>query len=160
MVDCCQPVLLNLQYSEVYANVVLDSSLPEVPLKSPAFGMQVRNFNGPMNLSVVYAENMPNTTMLLRAQNNLAPTVITLDPRYLGTFSVQTKMDQVSLQDHATDADDPTGARRSRTFQYNPVASDTVSGWAGWGAKPMRGSKQSDVDILSALSPVLLNFGS
>lgn len=122
--------------------------------------MQVRNFNGPMNLSVVYAENMPNTTMLLRAQNNLAPTMITLDPRYQGTFSVQTKMDQVSLQDHATDADDPTGARTSRTFQYTQVASDTVSGWAGWGAKPMRASKQSNIDILSALSPVLLNFGS
>lgn len=141
---------------------MLDSYRLSAPPKAPAFGLQVRNFNGPTNLTFAYAKNMPNTTMLLRAQNNLAPTVVTLDPRYQGAFSVKTKMDQVTIQDHTTEADNPTGSQKLRTLQYTQTASDTVSGWAGWGGQPMRASKQqqSTIDIFSALSPVLLNFGS
>ncbi|KAF9482119.1 hypothetical protein BDN70DRAFT_802046 [Pholiota conissans] len=158
-----RPILLEIDSgdSQIMANVMLDSSRLSAPSKkSPAFGLQVRNFNGPTNLTVAYAENSPNTTMLLRAQNNLAPTKITMDPRYQGTFSVKTKMDQVTIKDYATEADDPAGSQKSRTLQYTQTASDTVSGWAGWGPRPMRPPKQqSAIDIFSALSPVLLNFG-
>ncbi len=144
------------------ANVVLDSSKVSGPPKSPAFGMQVNNFNGPLNMSIAYSQNTPNTTMQFTVQNNLAPTTITLDSRYQGSFCAKSKMDQIVVQSLVSSSDDPTGAQRPWILDYSTQRDGYVTGYAGWDEMQMHSRKVqgSSIDITSALSPVFLNFGS
>lgn len=134
---------------------------PRTAPKAPAFGMQVNNFNGPLNMSVAYSQNTPNTTMQLTAQNNLAPTSITVDARYQGNFCAKSKLDPITVGTFVSPSDDPTGARRSWILNYDLQKADIVTGWAGWSTRPMQSSKQGNtIDITATLSPVTLNFGS
>ncbi|KAF8973146.1 hypothetical protein BDZ97DRAFT_1779685 [Flammula alnicola] len=133
-----RPTILNIDTGDsmINANVLLNSPQLSVPESShpPAFAALIKNFNGPLNLSIAHQQNC--------------------------TFSAQTKMDQVTVKGSwPSPQNDPTGAHRPWTLDLDQNTSSLASGWTGWGPRPMRNVVQSDVNIISALSPVLLQFG-
>jgi len=117
----------------------------------------VKNFNGPLNLGITLEDNARVSPLQLQVQNSHALTSVSLDSDYQGSFSVQSKMSQVTVKDTAPLLRD----KQARTLVYDQHFTACASGWVGWGLRPMARPRavQSCVEIVSALSPVTLIFG-
>ena len=144
--------------SSIDANITLDS-FEDPSNGAPGFAALVKNFNGSLNLAITLRNNAADSPFQMQVQNNNAPTSVSLDSYYQGSFSVETKMSRVIVKDTARD--DPAKAKRPRTLVYDQQLSDYAAGWVGWGSRPMAGSHavQSCLEIESALSPATLTFG-
>lgn len=95
----------------------------------------------------------------LSVQNNLAATNVFLDKKYEGQFSLQTKLNTVTVQQ--INATDPLRKGRSRSVRFDQSSPERVRGWVGWGIRPAStDALQGQVKIIAALSPVLLQLGS
>jgi hypothetical protein len=121
---------------------------------SPAFAAQVTNFDGPLQIDVAYGESSLPSPFQLNVQNNVAPSIISMDSIFQGCFNAQAKLSQVFVQD--------TRKNTSRTLDYDTSMPNTASGWVGMGSRPASYLDEchSFVNILSALGPVNLTFGS
>jgi hypothetical protein len=112
----------------------------------------------------------------------MAPTVVTLDEGYEGTFDVKTKLAEAVVQeDPASRPTNDEDKGRVRKFIYDHVSSSRTFGWVGWGSRPRShvgtgggvhswgvvGGKgwaagatdQGHVEIVGSLSGVMLKFG-
>ncbi|TFK54184.1 hypothetical protein OE88DRAFT_1654717 [Heliocybe sulcata] len=168
---CGRPTILDVSTgnSGLSANVTLSITAPPTTTSNlaPQFLSEVTTFSGDLNLSVVHDPDTAPTHMHLRCQNNLGASSVTLDDKFEGTFSVQTKFDDVLVL--GTDAAsmmraaDPLGQGRSRTFQVDYNATSRMDGWVGWGARPnvkwARKTGQGRVEVVTSLSPVALDLG-
>jgi len=125
------------------------------------FQTSIKTFNATLNANVTYDSSTLPSEFRLRAQNNLADSKITLDPKYQGTFDIQTKLSlaEVWLRD-VTPLVDPLGENRNRHYQYDYTSSTRKFGWVGWGKRPgpEKHSHQGHVEISSSHSPVVLQL--
>ncbi|KDR75236.1 hypothetical protein GALMADRAFT_157094 [Galerina marginata CBS 339.88] len=150
-----QPTLvtINTGDSAINTTITLHSSVnPIFASDSPSYVAKVANFNGPLDLSISSRNNSTALPFQLQVRNNLAKTSISLDATYQGSFSARTKLSQVTL----------FATRNNRSIEYDLNSGDMATGWTGFGPRPMRNSptRQSYVEVVSALSPVKLTFGT
>jgi len=117
----------------------------------------------------------------------MAPTTVTLDDGYEGTFDVKTKLAEAVVQEGGSGLlSGPTSdddKERERKYVYDHVSSSRTFGWVGWGSRPRSrtgtssgssihswgagGGKvwgggamdQGHVEIVSSLSEAVLKFG-
>ena len=87
----------------------------------------------------------------MNVQNNVAPSVISMDSMFQGCFSAQAKLSQVIVQDKNT----------SQTIDFDTKLPDLAMGSVGNDPKPSYlDTCRSYIYIVSALGPVNLIFGS
>jgi hypothetical protein len=74
----------------------------------------------------------------------MAPTIVTLDEGYEGTFDVKTKLAEAVVQEgsssndgsHSSRLKDDEDKERERKYIYDHVSSSRTFGWVGWGSRP------------------------
>lgn len=154
----------------------------------PSFVTHVKTFNGEINLGIYHADDTPRSILSLQVQNALAQSNVQLDPKFEGMFNVQTKLDQVTVRNHtATPATSPPKSSISssstslppfgphggpsdhgdssghwvRTVQYDTLSTSKAVGWVGYGQRTpnSRTPGRSQVEIISSLSPIVLDLG-
>ncbi|KZT26704.1 hypothetical protein NEOLEDRAFT_1240771 [Neolentinus lepideus HHB14362 ss-1] len=165
---CGRPTILDISTgnSGLTANITLSTPAPPTTTSNlpPQFLSEVTTFSGNLNLSIVHDSTTPPTHMHLRCQNNLGLSSVTLDEKFEGTFSVQTKFDEALLLGYdAARIADPLDPSRQRTFQLDYNTTSRMDGWVGWGARPnvkwSRRTGQGRVEVITSLSPVSLDLG-
>lgn len=120
----------------------------------------MRTFSGPIALDVFHDKSSPSMPFQLHVQNNLAQTNVSLDSKFQGSFSAQTKLATVTVwKGYEDPAADPTGEGKPRTIQYDQNSTTNVNGWIGWGKRPRNQAALSYVEVVSSLSPVTLALG-
>jgi hypothetical protein len=122
------------------------------------FLTSVKTFNAPLKLSIAHDDSTPPAELHLIAMNNLAESKITLDPKYQGTFDVQTKLGSVVV--NRVDQEAYKGSEQ-RNFQYDTQTSTHMYGWVGFGQRPGPTTyhlHQGHVAIQSSHSQVLLQL--
>ncbi|KAF9051137.1 hypothetical protein BDZ89DRAFT_1005758 [Hymenopellis radicata] len=145
--------------SEIDANVtMLVTSRFSDPIN---FIGTVKNFNGPLTLDIAHDADTPPIPLDLHVQNTQAASNVTLDSKYVGTFDVQTKLATVSVKETKEDPlSDPFGEDQYRSYIYDSTSSNRIRGWVGWGKRqPGWHPKAGHVEIVSSLSPILLQLG-
>jgi len=126
----------------------------------PVFVAHTATFNGSLSLDISHDILTPSVPLHLVTQNNQAVTNITLDSKFVGSFDVQTKLAEVAVN-QASDLVDPLGQGRMRTLLFDATSDERSLGWVGWGNRPKKyDPTQGYVQIISALSPALLQLGS
>lgn len=137
----------------------IDARVTLVAPTTSSFIADVKTFNGPLSLHVAHDPSTPSMPLQLSVQNNLAATNVFLDKKYEGQFSLQTKLNTVTVQQ--INATDPLRKGRSRSVRFDQSSPERVRGWVGWGIRPAStDALQGQVKIIAALSPVLLQLGS
>lgn len=128
----------------------------------PTFMASMRTFNAELNASITHDESTSPSEFHLRAMNYLAKTYITLDPKYEGTFELQTKLAKASVKEGGKNpAADPLGDGRKRGYQFDHLSPSQIFGWVGWGSRPgptTRQNHQGHVEIGSSHSAVILQL--
>ena len=145
-------VLIN--FSTLNASITLNAlTTTSIPTSSPAFAAQVTNFDGPIQIDIAYGNTSLPSAFQLSVQNNVAPSIISMDSIFQGCFNAQAKLSQVFVQD--------TQKNTLRTLDYDTSLPDVAMGWVGMGSRPASylAACHSFVNILSALGPVNLTFG-
>ncbi|KAF5393259.1 hypothetical protein D9757_000769 [Collybiopsis confluens] len=144
--------------SEITADIVLLS--PISTTSSRNFIGHVKNFDGPIMLKVTHDESTPPVPLDLRVQNNQAPCNISLDAKFSGNYDVATKLALATVVWDST-LDDYTGTGQRQILPSVDTESQK-HGWVGWGNRPSHFDprKQSQVMLVSSLSPVSLTLGS
>ncbi|TFK44400.1 hypothetical protein BDQ12DRAFT_593863 [Crucibulum laeve] len=150
-------LLLDTGYSEIHATITLSSPKQPDKLNTPSYVAQVKTFNGPIDLTVEHASWTPPMPLQLLVRNNIALSEVKMDPKFEGTFNVQSKMAEVTVQE-GRDGPDPSGKNRIRTLKYdiNSPIPTKATGWVGWDPNS---AAQGYVEIVSSLSPVTLALG-
>jgi hypothetical protein len=122
----------------------------------------MKTFNAQLKASVTHDESTPPSEFHLHATNYLAETYITLDPKYVGTFDLQTKLATASVKEGDENAVvDPSGGGGKRGYQFDLLSSTRIFGWVGWGSRPGPTTKQTHqgyVEIVSSHSSVSLQL--
>ena len=137
--------------STINANITLNSlTKTSIPNSSPAFAAQVTNFDGPLQIDVAYGNTSLPSPFQLTVRNNVAPSIISMDSIFQGCFNAQAKLSRVFVQYNQKNT--------LRTLDSDRSMQDTAMGWIGKGPKSV--ACNSFVNILSALGPVNLTFGS
>lgn len=163
---CPKPTLLSIDtgLSGINARVTLsappgNSSQPQAP---PAFVVHVKNFMGPVNLDITHDKLTPSSALQVQVQNNMGKSTIALDAKFQGTFSLLSKLGQISIRDFLrSQLDDPTGGNRTRTLVYDQIYVNKALGWVGWGPRVSAPQgMQGYLEVASSLSPIILDFGS
>lgn len=148
--------------SAIDAKINLDAPRPVYKKHHSTFQTSIKTFGAPLNVSVSYDKSTPTSELHLRAQNNLAESHVSLDPKYEGTFDLQTKLSSavVTRQDKKVLVTDPSGQNRQRHLEYDHTSSTRMFGWVGWGQRPRttRKTQQGHVEIASSHSPVYLEL--
>jgi len=129
-----------------------------------AFIADIKTFNGPVKVSAYNANSTPPIPIQLTVQNTDGKTDVYVDKNYQGTYSVQSKLGNVTVvKPFLPSSMDPLGLRRQRGYQTQQQQSPNMrAGWVGWG-KPVTsgdGSMQGQVKITTSLSPITLQLGS
>ncbi len=121
----------------------------------------VKNFNGPLTLDIAHDVDTPPIPLDLHVQNTQAASNVTLDSKYVGTFDVQTKLATVAVKETKEEPlTDPFGEDQYRSYVYDSTSLNRIRGWVGWGKrKPGWDPKAGHVEIVSSLSPILLQLG-
>jgi hypothetical protein len=126
------------------------------------FLTSMKTFNAQLKASVTHDESTPPSEFHLHATNYLAETYITLDPKYVGTFDLQTKLATASVKEGDENAVvDPSGGGGKRGYQFDLLSSTRIFGWVGWGSRPGPTTKQTHqgyVEIVSSHSSVSLQL--
>jgi len=159
-----KPTFLSLDTgnSEITANVTLMAPRIRKILRNPPppqFFTTMKTFNAPLTVDIVHHPSTLPAPLQLRAQNNVAECKVILDSKFEGTFDLQTKLSSADLDDDVV-AVDPSGMSRQRSYFYDHASSNRKFGWVGWGDRPKKWdpSRQGHVEIISSLSPVLLQL--
>ncbi|KAF8628880.1 hypothetical protein AX15_003666 [Amanita polypyramis BW_CC] len=144
-------VVLDTGDGPIYATISLSSARSEKS-NFPIFVSRVQTFSAPIILS--FKNDAPMRLPLrLYVANNGAPTNVTLDTLYQGVFDIQSKLAPVLV----------TGPQKLSPSQFR-IMLDTqmyerLSGWVGNGSRPgVRSSTDGQVELVSALGPIALNF--
>jgi hypothetical protein len=152
--------LINNDYSEIEADIHLHGPRPLHHYTT--FLVSMKTFNAELKASINHDESTPPSQFHLRAMNYLAKTHITLDPKYEGTFELQTKLAKASVkEDGEKPAADPLGVGRKRGYQFDHSSSSQIFGWVGWAPRPgptTRQNHQGHVEIGSSHSSVILQL--
>ncbi|KAG7446300.1 uncharacterized protein BT62DRAFT_109965 [Guyanagaster necrorhizus] len=120
----------------------------------------VKNFNGPLTLTVSHDPTTPPVSLDLHVQNAQAESNVTLDSKYIGLFDVQTKLASVAVKESQIDPSwDPLGENRYRQCVYDQSSFNRVRGWIGWGQRPTGWKpREGRVEVVSSLSPIHLHL--
>ncbi|KAF6760355.1 hypothetical protein DFP72DRAFT_883922 [Ephemerocybe angulata] len=150
-----QPSFLSLDtgYSKSH------SLQPNIRL-TPCFVTQAKTFNGAIQLDISHDQHTPSSSLSVQVQNALAESNVRLDSKFQGMFNVQTKLDQVTVRHSASVINGSSAAGPGK-----------AQGWIGRGPRaPPPGpsppdellgprTKESQVEIISTLSPIVLDLG-
>ncbi|KAF6761275.1 hypothetical protein DFP72DRAFT_880590 [Ephemerocybe angulata] len=174
-----QPSFLSLDtgYSPIEAKVTLSSPTSGF---TPCFVTQAKTFNGAIQLDISHDQHTPSSSLSVQVQNALAESNVRLDSKFQGMFNVQTKLDQVTVRHSASVINgssaagpgrQPGGDPSKRTIIYDQLSPGKAQGWIGRGPRaPPPGpsppdellgprTKESQVEIISTLSPIVLDLG-
>ena len=121
----------------------------------------MKTFNSTLKVTVTHDNSTPPSEFHLHAQNNLAESQITLDPKYEGTFNLQTKLASVNVKEQdVKHLVDPLGKDRLRHYQFDHTSTTRIFGWVGWGQRPTSTihNHQGHVELVSSHSSVQLQL--
>jgi len=157
------PTMLTLDTGNGEIDAKIHLKAPRPLHRYTTFMTSLKTFNAQLRASVTHDESTPPSEFYLRATNYLAETCITLDPKYVGTFDLQTKLATASVKggDEKNTVADPLGAGRKRGYQFDLLSSTRIFGWIGWGSRPgpaTRRNHQGHVEIASSHSSVSLQL--
>ncbi|TRM69429.1 hypothetical protein BD626DRAFT_624788 [Schizophyllum amplum] len=144
--------------SEINANVTLYAEVSNSNDPPPAYMLDVKTFNDTLLLDIAYDPVTPNARLDLHAQNNLAESTVYLDPKFEGTFDVQTKLSSAEVWEGDTTSAESRHGQEQRTFIYDTRSATRRKGWVGWGSRPADKWRpdQGHIDVVSSYSPVYL----
>jgi hypothetical protein len=148
-------------------NSIIDARIhlhaPRPILASTMFLTSIKTFNAELKASVTHDKGTPPSEFHLRATNYLGPSYVVLDPKYEGTFDLQTKQAITSVKENNAKpiAPDPLGQRRERGYQIDHSSSSRIFGWVGWGSRPGPTTQQihqGHVEVATSKSAVTLQL--
>jgi len=153
--DQIQPttLILGTGNSTINASITLNAlTTTSIPPSSPNFVAQVTNFDGPIQIDVVYGNTSLNSPLQMNVQNNVASSIISMDSTFEGCFNAQAKLSRVFVQDNRKNT--------SWTLDYDTSLPDIAMGRVSKDSNPPSylDTCHSFVNILSALGPVNLTF--
>ncbi|RDB25483.1 hypothetical protein Hypma_007705 [Hypsizygus marmoreus] len=162
------PTFLTLDTGDgaIDARVKLVAASPRYsfnPSQPYTFVADVKTFNGPLNIQVAHSSTTPPIPLQLTVQNNDGKTVVVVDKSFEGTYSAQSKLEKVAVeQPYMLPSADPLGKGRSRNYKCDQKSVNRVRGWVGWGKQPKYGDGvvQGQIKVVSSLSPIMLDLGS
>jgi len=157
------PTRLSLDTGNGVIDAKIHLNAPRPLHRHTTFLTSMRTFNAQLNVSVTHTESTPPSEFHLRASNYLANTYITLDPKYQGTFDLQTKLAKASVKENngTNLVADPSGHGGKRSYQLDHWSSTRIFGWVGWGSRPgpiTFENRQGHVEAVSSHSPVSLQL--
>ncbi|KAG6837487.1 hypothetical protein H0H93_008412 [Arthromyces matolae] len=157
-------LLLDTGDGSINAKVSLIAPSKARPHSSPyKFTADVRTFNGPVTFQASYTNSTPPTALQLSVSNTDGQTDVSLDKSYEGTFSVQSKLGNVTVRKpYLSPALDPLREKRQYSYQSQQVGDHQITGWVGWGKPPnySESANQGQVKITTSLSPITLQLAS
>ena len=153
-------IFLRKLLSPISANITLATTVPGNPQFVPSFVTQAKTFNGGIDVDILHDKQTPSSSLSVQVQNALAESVVRLDSKFEGMFSVQTKLDQVTIRNQTTSRGGGKPGAKERVISFDQRSPGRASGWVGWGQRPPpRTFGKGHVDIVSSLSPVTLDLG-
>lgn len=156
------PTLLTLDTGNGYIDAQIYLNAPGSLHHPTAFLTTLRTFNAQIVASVTHDTSSPPSEFHLRATNYLAETWITLDPKYEGTFDLQTKLATASLKvDNGTNVVNHPLENGKRGYAFDHSSSSRIFGWVGWGSRPgptTQQNYQGHVEVVSSHGSVVLQL--
>ncbi|KAJ7072112.1 hypothetical protein C8F01DRAFT_1102624 [Mycena amicta] len=121
--------------------------------QTPHFNANVQTFNGSLTLNMTHDSTTPPASLMLQVGNNQAPSTISLDSKFTGSYDLRSKLAPVRIKH-------PHGMSANWHLYTDANSTSSARGWAGWGARPTHpGPTDSQVKAVSSLSPIVLHLG-
>lgn len=157
----CPPTILVVETgnSDVSLNVTLYDGASSYALTNPApsFFSDIRTFGGSLKANFFHDNSSRPSYLVLNAHNNLEPAQVFLDSKFQGTYNVHTTLSD-AVVDRTDNVTDPLGLSRTRLFEDDVVSSNRMLGWIGWGSRPQDAGSQGHFEVVSSLSPAILQL--
>jgi hypothetical protein len=130
-----------------------DISLISAAGSGGAFNIVATTSNSP--LRVDFPASPIDSKLSLKAATSNSPAVVSLNPAYEGSFTLQTSRLSASIRRKA-EVEDPTGKERKRQVNYRTIGKRIVTGEVYWESDEKTAA--GVVDVRTSNSPIVLEI--